>query len=93
MPNRLSPMRFVVGFGIVALLGDFVYEGARSVIGPYLATLGASAAVVGLVAGAGEAVALVLRLVSGPMADRPSGGGRSRSPGMRSLWSRCRCWR
>lgn len=70
MPNRLSPMGFVVGFGIVALLGDFVYEGARSVIGPYLATLGASAAVVGLVAGAGEAVALVLRLVSGPMADR-----------------------
>jgi hypothetical protein len=30
-PNRLSPMRFVIGFGIVALLDDFVYEGARSV--------------------------------------------------------------
>jgi MFS family permease len=69
-PNRLSPMRFVVGFGIVALLGDFVYEGARSVVGPYLATLGASAAVVGVVTGAGEAVALVLRLASGPLTDR-----------------------
>lgn len=68
--NRLSPMRFVVGFGIVALLGDFVYEGARSVVGPYLATLGAGAAVVGVVTGAGEAVALVLRLASGPLSDR-----------------------
>jgi MFS family permease len=63
-------MRFVVGFGVVALLGDFVYEGARSVVGPYLATLGASAAVVGVVTGAGEAVALVLRLASGPLSDR-----------------------
>lgn len=63
-------MRFVLGFGVVAGLGDFVYEGARSVIGPYLATLGASAAVVGLVTGAGEAVALLFRLVSGPLSDR-----------------------
>jgi MFS family permease len=63
-------MRFVLGFGIVAGLGDFVYEGARSVVGPYLATLGASAALVGVISGAGEAVALVLRLVSGPLSDR-----------------------
>ncbi len=68
--NRLSPMQFVLGFGVVAGLGDFVYEGARSVVGPYLATLGASAAVVGIVAGAGEAVALVLRLATGPLSDR-----------------------
>ncbi len=68
--NRLGPMRFVLGFGVIAGLGDFVYEGARSVVGPYLATLGASAALVGVIAGAGEAVALVLRLVSGPLTDR-----------------------
>ncbi|MBD3914485.1 MFS transporter [Nocardioides hwasunensis] len=47
-----------------------VYEGARSVYGPVLAALGASALVVGLVTGAGEAVALVLRLAFGPLADR-----------------------
>lgn len=47
-----------------------VYEGMRSVSGPLLAGLGASALVVGLVTGAGEAVALVLRLVVGPWADR-----------------------
>ncbi|NPC44453.1 MFS transporter [Nocardioides sp. zg-1230] len=47
-----------------------VYEGARSVYGPVLAALGASAVVVGMVTGAGEAVALVLRLAFGPIADR-----------------------
>ncbi|MEO6412218.1 MAG: MFS transporter, partial [Pedococcus sp.] len=38
--------------------------------GPVLAALGASATAVGLVTGAGEAMALVLRLVFGPLADR-----------------------
>ncbi|MEO6714845.1 MAG: MFS transporter [Mycobacteriales bacterium] len=65
-----SPWRVVVGFGLISLAADMVYEGARSLYGPLLSSLGASALVVGLVAGAGEAVALVLRIVSGPMADR-----------------------
>jgi MFS family permease len=65
-----SPWRIVVGFGVVSLAGDMVYEGARSVYGPLLASLGASATSVGLVTGAGEATALLLRLVSGPFADR-----------------------
>nr|NLI49492.1 MFS transporter [Propionibacterium sp.] len=47
-----------------------VYEGARSLYGPALLALGASAAIVGLVTGVGEAMALVLRLVVGPVADR-----------------------
>nr|WP_233600276.1 MFS transporter [Micromonospora sp. M71_S20] len=54
----------------MSLAADMVYEGARSIYGPLLASLGASAVVVGLVTGAGEAAALVLRLVSGPLADR-----------------------
>lgn len=61
----LRPWSFVVAFGLVSLLADMVYEGARSIIGPYLATLGASAAVVGLVAGAGEFIGYGLRVVSG----------------------------
>jgi MFS family permease len=68
--QALSPWRFVVWFGIVALLGDVVYEGARSITGPLLAHLGASALVVGLVTGIGETAALALRLVSGPLVDR-----------------------
>lgn len=55
----------MLAFGLVSLLADMVYEGARSIIGPYLATLGASATVVGLVAGAGEFIGYGLRVVSG----------------------------
>jgi MFS family permease len=65
-----SPWRTVVGFGVVSLAADMVYEGARSVTGPLLASLGASAVLVGLVSGAGEAMALLLRIVSGSWADR-----------------------
>lgn len=61
----LRPWTFVVAFGVVSLLADMVYEGARSIIGPYLATLGASATIVGLVAGAGEFIGYGLRVVSG----------------------------
>ncbi|MGN6277676.1 MAG: MFS transporter [Sphingomonas sp.] len=68
--NRLTPLRFVIAFGAVSMFADMVYEGARSITGPYLATFGASAAVVGLVTGIGEAAALVLRLPSGKLADR-----------------------
>ncbi|MBY8879928.1 hypothetical protein [Actinacidiphila acidipaludis] len=67
---RMSAWRFVMAFGTVSLLMDFVYEGARSVTGPLLAHLGASALVVGVVTGAGEGVGLVLRLGSGRLADR-----------------------
>lgn len=65
-----TPWRTVVAFGVVSLAGDMVYEGMRSVTGPFLGSLGASALVVGLITGAGEAMALLLRLFSGPLADR-----------------------
>src|SRR4030042_1671195 len=63
-------MYFIILLGIVSLFGDVSYEGARSVTGPYLATLGASAGIVGLVAGIGEFVGYALRLASGHLADR-----------------------
>lgn len=71
-PDRLpwSPWQAVVGFGLVSLAADMVYEGARSITGPLLGSLGASALLVGVVTGAGEALALVLRLVFGPRVDR-----------------------
>lgn len=46
------------------------YEGARGITGPFLGSLGASAAVVGVVAGLGELVGYALRSVSGYLADR-----------------------
>jgi len=61
---------FIILLGIVSLFGDVTYEGARSVTGPYLAELGASPSVVGLVAGIGEFVGYALRLASGYLVDR-----------------------
>lgn len=69
MLNR-SAMGFIVLMGFVSLLADITYEGARSITGPFLATLGASASVVGVVAGAGEFLGYGLRLVSGYITDR-----------------------
>lgn len=66
----MSAWRFVTTFGVVSLLADVVYEGARSITGPLLASLGATAVVVGVVTGIGEAAALLLRVVSGPLTDR-----------------------
>ncbi len=67
---RLRPWYFVICFGLVSLFADMVYEGARSIIGPYLATLGASAAVVGAVAGIGEFIGYGLRVASGYLVQR-----------------------
>ncbi|MEJ5296933.1 MAG: MFS transporter [Armatimonadota bacterium] len=63
-------LRFVVLLGVVSLFADMTYEGARSVTGPFLAILGASAAVVGFVSGLGELVGYAVRLVSGYLSDR-----------------------
>lgn len=65
-----TPWRAVFAFGLVSMFADMVYEGMRSVAGPFLGSLGASALAVGIITGAGEAVALVLRLGTGPWADR-----------------------
>jgi MFS family permease len=61
---------FVVLLGMVSLFADMTYEGARSVTGPYLAVLGASATIVGIVAGLGELLGYGLRLVAGYLGDR-----------------------
>ncbi len=62
--------KFVMLLGVVSLLADMTYEGARSITGPYLAILGATATVVGVVSGLGELIGYTLRLVSGYITDR-----------------------
>ncbi len=64
-----SAMRFVLLIGVLSLFADFTYEGSRSILGPYLASLQASATVVGVVMGLGELLGYGLRLVSGRLAD------------------------
>jgi len=67
--TRGIALRFIVLIGILSFFADFTYEGSRSIVGPYLATLQASGAVVGIVAGFGELLGYGLRLFSGRWAD------------------------
>lgn len=62
--------RFVLIIGIVNLFADMTYEGARSITGPFLESLGASALAVGVIAGGGELLGYVLRSVAGYVADK-----------------------
>lgn len=63
-------IKFIILLGIVSLLADITYEGARSIIGPYLSILGASATIIGTVAGLGELVGYGFRLLSGYLSDK-----------------------
>ena len=56
--------------GIVNFFADMTYEGGRAIVGPFLGSLGASAAIVGFVAGFGELAGYALRSVSGYFADK-----------------------
>lgn len=65
-----SAIKFVILLGIVSLFSDITYQGARSISGQYLAILGASGFVVGIVAGFGELIGYGFRLVSGYVSDK-----------------------
>lgn len=67
---QVKPYAFIVSFGLVSMFMDIVYQGALAVQGPLLASFGATALIVGIVSGLGEATALAGRLFSGPLADR-----------------------
>ena len=63
-------LRFVLIIGVVNLFADFTYEGARSVNGAFLGSLGASAIVVGFVGGFGELIGYSLRAITGFFASK-----------------------
>src|ERR1043166_253658 len=65
-----SAFNFVLTLGIVNLFADLTYEGGGSINGPFLGSLGATAAAIGIIAGAGEFLGYAVRIVSGIVADR-----------------------
>ncbi len=71
-----SPIVAFYMLGVVALLADMVYEGGRSVLGPYLSFLQASAVVAGVVS-LGDVISYLARGLSGLL---------SRSMGARGQW-------
>jgi predicted MFS family arabinose efflux permease len=56
--------------GIVNLFGDTTYEGGAAINGQFLGSLGASAAAISIIAGAGEFLGYSLRSVAGWAADK-----------------------
>ncbi|MCK7482206.1 MAG: MFS transporter [Candidatus Moduliflexus flocculans] len=56
--------------GVISLFADMTHEGGRSIFGPFLSQLGASATIVGVAAGLGELIGYTLRFVSGRLADK-----------------------
>lgn len=69
LPKK-SPWAFIILIGVISLFSDMTHEGARSITGPYLALLGASATIVGFVAGFGELTGYAVRLLAGLVADK-----------------------
>lgn len=69
--RKYSPaVRVIIMFGIISMLGDMIYETARSANSQYLNLLGISAAQVGLVFGIGEFLGYFLRLIAGLLSDK-----------------------
>jgi MFS family permease len=69
-PGHSPAFRFVFTVGIVNLFADLTYEGGASINGPFMASLGASAAAISIVAGAGEFLGYALRSVFGWLSDK-----------------------
>src|ERR1700733_1368129 len=65
-----AAFQFVLAMGIVNLFADLTYEGGGSINGAFLGTLGASAAAISIIAGAGEFLGYGLRVCSGYLADK-----------------------
>lgn len=72
LDSKAIALRFVLMFGVISLFADFTYEGSRSIVGPYLAQLGASGTAVGISAGLGE----LLGYSPGALPRRPAPSGR-----------------
>lgn len=64
-----SAFAFVLLIGVLSFFADFTYEGSRSILGPFLASLAATGTIVGILTGFGELMGYAIRLASGRLAD------------------------
>ena len=67
--NKTKLFGLIFLLGIISLFGDIMYEGTRSISGPYLKLLGATAFWVGFIFGLGEFLNYALRIIFGYLVD------------------------
>lgn len=70
MALKKIALKFIILLGIVSLFADVTYEGARSIVGPFFSTLGASGAIVGSIVALSELAGYGVRGISGYVSDR-----------------------
>ena len=71
--NRKKAIMLIILFGVVSLMGDIIYEGARGVYGPYTKSIGMDIALVGIITGVAEFLGYFVRLVTGYLSDKTKG--------------------
>jgi hypothetical protein len=86
-----TAFRFVLIIGIVNLFADMAYEGGRSITGPFLASLGASATIVGFVAGIGELLGTAFARSRVTLPTRRAATGSQLSSVISSMFLQCLC--
>src|SRR5437764_12197199 len=65
-----SAFAFVLILGVVNLFAAVTYERASRINGPFLGTLGAGAAAIGIISGVGEFLGYGLRFIAGYVSDK-----------------------
>ena len=71
--NRKKAIMLIILFGVVSLMGDIIYEGARGVYGPYTKSIGMDIALVGIITGVAEFLGYFVRLITGYLSDKTKG--------------------
>ena len=67
---KFQALLFIILLGFVSLFTDMTYQGARSITGPYLANLGASAFFISSLYGLSELIGYGARIFTGYLADK-----------------------
>lgn len=68
-PQPTKAMRFVLLIGLLSCFADMTHEGSRSILGPFLGSMQASAFAIGTITGFGEFAGYGIRYFSGRFAD------------------------
>ena len=89
--RHASPaLKFVLMVGIMSFFADFTYEGSRSIIGPYLGTLGVGALGIAIITGPANFSATGSAWYPAAAPTGPAATGPSRSADTWCRWPPCR---